>query len=149
MLANPGADEVRATIKVVTPTSVFAPSGVDPVRVAPDTTEAVSLDDVLAQAAKDGAIGRARRVERPGHRLAAAGGRRRPLPAHRRARVDAATAVVVPAGPKHLLLAGADAVGVRDRDVVLRAREAAGPAAGRARPRARARTSPSPTTQSW
>ena len=57
VLANPGADEVRATIKVVTPTSVFAPSGVEPVRVAPDTTEAVSLDDVLQQAAKDGATG--------------------------------------------------------------------------------------------
>ena len=57
MLSNPGADEVRATITVVTPTSTFAPTGVEPVRVAPDSTEAVSLDDVLAQAAKDGAIG--------------------------------------------------------------------------------------------
>ena len=57
MLANPGADEVRATVKVVTPTSVFAPAGVEPVRVAPDSTEAVSLDDVLQQAAKDGATG--------------------------------------------------------------------------------------------
>ena len=57
VLANPGADEVRATVTVVTPTSTFAPTGVEPVRVAPDSTEAVSLDDVLAQAAKDGAIG--------------------------------------------------------------------------------------------
>jgi hypothetical protein len=57
VLANPGVDEVRATVQVVTPTSVFTPSGVEPVRVAPDATEAVSLDDVLAQAAEDGATG--------------------------------------------------------------------------------------------
>jgi Family of unknown function (DUF5719) len=111
VLANPGADEVRATIKVVTPTSVFAPSGVDEVRVAPDTTESVSLDDVLTQATRSGAIGLL--VESSG-----------PVTATMRQVVgddlslltpapvlDAAAAVVLPAGPKHLLLAGADVLG--------------------------------------
>ena len=135
VLSNPGADEVRATITVVTPTSTFAPTGVEPVRVAPDSTEAVSLDDVLVQAAKDGAIGLLVESNHPvttslrqfsGADLSLLGA----APA-----VDAATAVVVPAGPKHLLLAGADAAGGATVTVVRRAREAAGPAGRRARPR--------------
>ena len=112
VLANPGASEVRVNIKVVTPTSVFAPSGVDPVRVAPDSTESVSLDDVLAQAVKDGAIGLLVEANGPvtttlrqvtGGDLALLTG----TPA-----LDAATAALVPAGTKRLLLAGSDAVGV-------------------------------------
>jgi hypothetical protein len=112
VLANPGADEVRATIKVVTASSVYAPSGVEPVRVAPDTTEAVSLDDVLAQAAKDGALGVVVDATGPvttslrqvvGGDLSVLGA----APA-----VDATTAAVVPTGPKRLLLGGPDAVGV-------------------------------------
>jgi hypothetical protein len=112
VLANPGADEVRATIKVVTPSSVFAPSGLDPVRVAPGTTEAVSLDDVLAQAAKDDATGLL--VESTGPVTAAVRqvvGDDLSLLTSAPA-IDAATAVVLPAGPKHLLLAGPDGVGV-------------------------------------
>jgi hypothetical protein len=112
VLANPGADEVRASIKVVTASSVYEPSGVEPVRVAPDTTEAVSLDDVLAQAAKDGALGVVVEATEPvtaslrqvvGGDLSLLGA----APA-----LDATTAVVVPTGPKRLLLGGPDAVGV-------------------------------------
>jgi hypothetical protein len=112
VLANPGGDELRATVKVVTPTSVFAPAGVEPVRVPPDSTEAVSLDDVLKQAVKQGATGLL--VESTG-----------PVTATLRqvvsddlslltptAAIDSTTAAVVPAGPKRLLLAGPDAVGV-------------------------------------
>ncbi|MDX6375110.1 MAG: hypothetical protein QOD98_4098, partial [Nocardioidaceae bacterium] len=111
VLANPGADEVRATVKVVTPTSVFAPSGVDEVRVAPDTTEAVSLDDVLAQATRAGATGLL--VEASGPVTATmrqvVGGDLSLLSTA--PELDGSSAVVLPAGPKHLLLAGADAVG--------------------------------------
>jgi hypothetical protein len=112
VLANPGADEVRATVEVITPTSVFAPSGVEPVRVAPDATEAVSLDAVLAQAAGDGAIGLL--VESTGPVTATL---RQVLdddlsllaPA---AELESTTAAVVPPGAKRLLLAGPDGVGV-------------------------------------
>jgi hypothetical protein len=112
VLANPGADEVRATVKVVTASSVFAPSGLDEVRVAPDTTEAVSLDDVLAQAAKDGALGVL--VEASGPvattlRQVVGGDLSLLTPAPV---LDATTAAVVPKGAKHLLLGGPDAVGV-------------------------------------
>lgn len=112
VLANPGADEVRASVKVITPSSTFAPTGVEPVRVAPDSTEAVSLDDVLDQAAKDGATGLL--VESNGPVTATlrqvVGGDLSLLTAV--PAIDATTAVVVPAGPKHLLLGGPDAVGV-------------------------------------
>ena len=112
MLANPGDDEVRADITVVTATSVLPPAGVEPIRIAPGSTEAVSLDDVVKKAVKRGAIGllvestgpvtaTLRQVARGDLSLLT------PLPA-----VDATTAAVLPAGPKRLLLAGPDAVGV-------------------------------------
>jgi hypothetical protein len=111
VLANPGADEVRADIKVVTPTSSYAPTGVEPLRVAPDSTAAVSLDDVLAQAAQDGATGVL--VEATG-----------PVTASLRQVVDGDTSLltaapavdravaVVPDGAARVLIGGADAVGV-------------------------------------
>jgi hypothetical protein len=111
VLSNPGADEVRATVTVVTPTSTFAPTGVDPVRVAPDSTAAVALDDVLAQAAENGAVGLL--VESSGPVTATL----RQLANDDLSLLTAApavsgpTAVVVPSGPKHLLLAGAEAAG--------------------------------------
>jgi hypothetical protein len=112
VLANPGGDEVRAEIKVVTPTSVFAPAGVDPVRVAPDSTETVSLDDVLQQATQQGATGLVVESTAPvtatmrqfvGGDLSLLA----PLPA-----VSTTTGLVVPPGQQRLLIAGADAVGV-------------------------------------
>lgn len=122
VLANPGADEVRATVKVITPSSVFTPAGVDAIRVAPASTEAVSLDDVLTQAAEDGAIGllvesngpvtaSLRQVVASDLSLLTAG------PA-----VDATTGVVLPAGPKQLLLAGT----TEDTDVTISAYDAKG-----------------------
>jgi len=112
VLSNPGADEVRATVKVVTPTSVFAPAGVEPVRVAPDSTEALSLDDVLQQAAKDGATGLLVESTAPVTatlRQVASDDLSLLVPAPP---ISTSTAVVVPVGPKRLLLAGPDAVGV-------------------------------------
>ncbi|QIG44038.1 hypothetical protein G5V58_15750 [Nocardioides anomalus] len=111
VLANPGADEVRAELQVVTATSVFTPTGAETIRVAPGTTESVTLDDVLAQSAQDGALGvlvssngpvttGLRQVVDGDLSLLAAG-----------AAVDAPTAAVVPAGPKRLLLAGATGTG--------------------------------------
>ena len=148
VLANPGADEVRATVTVVTPTSTFAPTGVDPVRVAPDSTEAVSLDDVLAQAAKDGAIGLL--VESDGPVTTSL----RQFAGDDLSLLTAApagqetTAVVVPAGPKHLLLAGADASGAAT--VTSSPRAASSSTSRRSRsPPTRARTSCCRTRPPW
>jgi uncharacterized protein DUF5719 len=112
VLANPGADEVRATVELVTATSVLPPEGVEPIRVAPDGTETVSLDDVLKQAVKRGATGLLIESSGPvaatlrqvvGDDLSLL----TPAPA-----VDSTTAAVLPAGAKRLLLGGADSVGV-------------------------------------
>ena len=112
VLANPGGDEVRATVKMITATSVLPPAGVEPVRIAPDSTAAVSLDDVVKKAVKRGATGlmvestgpvtaTLRQVVDDDLSLLA------PLTA-----IDSTTAAVVPAGAKRLLLGGPSAVGV-------------------------------------
>lgn len=112
VLANPGADEVRATVQVITPTSVFAPEGLEPIRVAPGSTEAVSLDDELAEATADGATGllvtatgpvtaTVRQVLRGDLSLVT------PAPA-----LTAAAGAVLPRGTRRLLLGGAGGVGV-------------------------------------
>lgn len=57
VLANGGADEVRATVKIVSGESVFAPEGLDEIRIAPDSARHVSLGPVLARAIAQGATG--------------------------------------------------------------------------------------------
>lgn len=56
-VANPGDDEARVTVKVVTGDSTFAPAGVEEIRVAPGAVRTVSLSSVLREAIKDGALG--------------------------------------------------------------------------------------------
>ena len=113
-------------------------------------TEAVSLDDVLAaggQGRRDRAAGR---VDRPGHRHAAAGRRRRPVAARARARGRRRpTAVVVPAGPKRLLLARPRRRRRRHGDGVRRARQAAATSSGSSWPRTPAPTSRCRTRRRW
>jgi hypothetical protein len=100
------------TLEAVTPTSTYTPSGVDTVRVAPDSTEAVSLDTVLADATAKGATGlrvtstlpvtaTLRQVTGGDLSLVA------PEPSF-----SATTGVVVPTGDKRLLLGDPSAVGV-------------------------------------
>ena len=112
VLGNPGESELRAEIKVVSPRAVFSPAGVEPVRVAPGTTQKVALSTLLEEVADQGAIGL----------VVTANG---PLTATLRQFVDddlsllgpaepvsSATAVVLPRGRKRLLLADPNAVGV-------------------------------------
>ena len=112
VLGNPGESELRAEIKVVTPRAVFSPAGVEPVRVAPGTTQKVTLSSLLEEVADQGAIGV----------VVTANG---PLTATMRQFVDgdlsllgpaepvsSATAVVLPEGRKRLLLADPGSVGV-------------------------------------
>ena len=57
VLGNPGDDEVRVTVRIVTPRAVFAPAGLEPVTVAPGSTKPVTLTTLLDEAADQGAIG--------------------------------------------------------------------------------------------
>lgn len=56
-LLNPGLDEARVTVQVVAPESVFAPAGVEEIRLRPGSTGSVRLDRVLAAETRKGATG--------------------------------------------------------------------------------------------
>ncbi|MCY7395824.1 MAG: DUF5719 family protein [Nocardioides sp.] len=109
-VGNASDDEVRVSVEVITPRTVFSPEGLDPFRVPPQSTVGVSLDDLLDEATRRGALGL---------RVTATGpvtiGLRQatpdlsvlaPVPA-----VTTSTGVVLPPGKARLQLAGVDAAG--------------------------------------
>jgi hypothetical protein len=110
-LANGGDDEVRAQVKFVSEDSVFAPEGIDEVRVPPQGVARVSLTTALRSAIADGVVGLEVTSSQPvtatlrtfadGDLSHAVAG-----PPIRRG-----TSVIVPTGAKRLVLAGARGVG--------------------------------------
>ena len=110
VLANSGADEVRANVRVVTEDSVFAPRGVEEIRVPPESVKRVSLSRVLQET--DGVLGVV--VDSTGPVTATlrsfVGGDLSHAVAGEA--VSSPTTVVLPTGSKQLLLSGADKVGV-------------------------------------
>jgi hypothetical protein len=111
VLGNPGASELRAEIKIVTPRSVFSPSGVEPVRVAPGTSQKLTLSSLLEDATDKGAIGLVVSANGPVTttlRQVVDGDVSLLAPAEP---VSSSTAVVVPPGRKRLVLADPAAVG--------------------------------------
>nr|WP_281363286.1 DUF5719 family protein [Nocardioides perillae] len=56
VVTNPGEDEARVQVQVVTPDSTLAPVGLEPVVVEPGTVEVVDLSTVLAREAAAGAV---------------------------------------------------------------------------------------------
>jgi hypothetical protein len=112
VLANPGDDEARVGIEVVTTRSEFAPSGLEEVRVAPGSVEVVEVGDALGGRTAEGATGL--RVESSvpvtaGLRSVVAGDLSHAVAG---SVVEERAAAVVPPGPKRLHLGGADAPGV-------------------------------------
>jgi hypothetical protein len=65
VLANDGAVEARATVRVVTKDSAFRPRGLDEVRVPPQSVKRVPLSAILGAAVKDGALGVAVEANHP------------------------------------------------------------------------------------
>jgi hypothetical protein len=112
-LFNPGADEVRATVRVVTGTAVFTPAGLEDVVIPAATVRHVALSDVLTKKAADGALGLEIESEQPlvtsvrllGDDLGLV------APSTTIARDQPVTSVV-PEGPKSLVLGGASSAGV-------------------------------------
>lgn len=110
-LANDGDNEVRASVRFVTEDSVFAPEGVDDVRVPPQSATRVSLASALASKSAHGVIGLEITSSEPvtatlrnlvggdlSHTVAGT-----PL--------QTGTSVLVPPGSKQVVLAGAHRVG--------------------------------------
>ena len=56
-VGNPGEDEVRATVKILTGDAAFAPQGLDALRVPPGTVQTVAITAQVRQAIQDGALG--------------------------------------------------------------------------------------------
>ncbi|GAA1791067.1 hypothetical protein GCM10009795_040920 [Nocardioides hankookensis] len=56
-VANPGTDEVRAQLRIIDTESVFAPDGVDEIRVPPQSVVRVPVTSVVDQAVAQDAIG--------------------------------------------------------------------------------------------
>ena len=110
-LVNPGDSEARASVKFVSEKSVYAPEGVDEVRVPPQGVARVSLSTALQSAIADGVVGAEVNSSAPvtatlrtfadGDLSHTVGG-----PPMR-----SGTSVIVPSGPKQVVLAGAQAVG--------------------------------------
>jgi hypothetical protein len=121
-VANDQDDQVTATLRLVTPSAVFTPGGVDPIVVPPHSVVRTYLDELLASDVAKDAVG----IEVDTDRAVTAslrsvvGGDLSILTPGRR--VFTPTTVLVPTGDKRLVLAGADAVGV----AVVVARSASG-----------------------
>ena len=121
VLTNPGLDETRAKVQVVTKESVFSPKGVDEVILAPEAVTRVSLSKLLDKGAMSDALGLL--ITSP-----------RPVTATVRSFVDrdlshagagmsiTDSTVLTPTGRKQVVLAGADGAGT----VTILATDAAG-----------------------
>lgn len=135
-VANPGDDEVRVTLRVVTKESEFTPSGLEELTVPPGGTTSVDLSRVLGSRAARGAIGLRLDSSLPvtaSMRTLASGDLSHAVAA---TPLDDRAALTLPRGSARLVLAGADRAGVvtytlrdqRGREVA-RERVAVGPGA--------------------
>ena len=57
VIANPGSDEVRAELRIIDTESVFAPDGVDEIRVPPQSVVRIPVTAIVDQAVSQDAIG--------------------------------------------------------------------------------------------
>lgn len=57
VIGNPGDNEVRAELRMVTEDAVFVPEGLEEVRIDPGSTETVTLTETLRAQIKEGALG--------------------------------------------------------------------------------------------
>ena len=57
VLSNPGTDEARVEIRVVTEDASFVPEGQEEIRVSPESVEMVTLTETLREQVREGALG--------------------------------------------------------------------------------------------
>ena len=111
-VSNPGEDEVRASVKILTADAAFAPQGLDEFRVSPGAVQTVDLSGQVRQAVKDGAIGVEVTSTEPvtaGIRSVVDGDLSQAAPV---VRGGAPMTLVVPPGRSSVLVADAEGVGV-------------------------------------
>ena len=111
-VSNPGEDEARASVKILTADAAFAPEGLDEVRVPPGTVQTLDLSRQLRKAVQDDAIGVEVTSTEPvtaGIRSVVAGDLSLAAPA---VRGGTPMSLVVPPGRASVLLADAADVGL-------------------------------------
>jgi hypothetical protein len=111
-VANPGDDEARVQLRVVTRGSEFTPAGLEEVIVPPGGTTSVDLSGVLRSRAARGAIGLRLDSSAPvtaAMRTLASGDLSHAVAA---APLEDRAGIVLPRGPARLVLAGAEQAGV-------------------------------------
>ncbi|WP_432477003.1 DUF5719 family protein [Nocardioides sp. GXQ0305] len=111
-LANPGEDEVRVEVRIVTEDASFVPEGLDEVSVAPGSLEQVPITAELRAEVQDGALGLELRSTGPvtaGLASVVEGDR---VLAPVVSRVGSPITSLVPPGRSSLVLAGAERAGV-------------------------------------
>lgn len=111
-VANPGDDEVRVTLRVVTQESEFTPAGLEELTVPPGGTTSTDLTGVLRSRAARGAIGLRLDSSLPvtaSMRTLASGDLSHAVAA---TPLEDRAALVLPRGSARLVLAGADRAGV-------------------------------------
>jgi hypothetical protein len=110
-VANPGDDEARVSLELVSGRSVFAPANAEEIRVAPGSVEQVDLDEVLVGGAGQNTI--ALRIEATAAVTATASGTRDGTSVHAVSGVpvEDRSGAVLPEGPKRIVLAGQPSLG--------------------------------------
>lgn len=111
-VANPGEDEVRASVKILTADAAFTPQGLDDLRVPPGTVQKLDLSRQVRSAVQDGALGIQVSANQPvtaGLRSNVGGDLSLAAPV---ARGGTRMSLIVPRGRASVLLADASEVGV-------------------------------------
>lgn len=112
VVANPGEDEARVDLRVVTADSAFTPEGLDELRVPPGGVRTVTLSSVMRREVADGALGVEVTSTVPvtaSLRSVVAGDLSHAAPV---VPADQPMTVLVPEGQGSVVLADAEAVGV-------------------------------------
>lgn len=111
-LANPGDDQVRVTVRLVTEDTVFTPTGAPEITLEPQSSRSVSLQGLLSQENAQGVVGLQVEATAPivsSLRLQSRGDLVLLAPV---VDVDEPTAAVLPTGDKTLVLGRATGTGV-------------------------------------
>ncbi|QZY30019.1 DUF5719 family protein [Nocardioides coralli] len=112
VLTNPGADEARVELRVVTQDASFVPEGLAEVRVGPMSVETVTLSEVLRRQVQEGALGLELSATEPVSATLRSVVGEDLVHATRVAGSTNAMTALVPPGEARLVLAGAEGSGI-------------------------------------
>lgn len=114
VLSNPGADEARVELRVVTEDASFVPEGLEEVRVRGGSVETVTLSSTVRDQVREGAIGLQVTSTQPVTSTLRSVVDGDLVHAQPVSATDAATTTLVPAGDAHVVLGRAGGAGLAE-----------------------------------